>query len=95
MPVSTRRTCCWPWAAARRATMPKLFPLRSTAKKILGRKIICVLRSRTAKSELVNVRDFWACNTLPYNVEPTNNIYSGGRRVRGFVGIEVVARPFD
>ena len=33
-------------------------------------------------------------NAAVYNVEPTNNIYSGGRRVRGFVGIEVVARPF-
>lgn len=32
-------------------------------------------------------------NAAVYNVEPTNNIYSGGRRVRGFVGIEVVARP--
>ena len=33
-------------------------------------------------------------NAAVYNVEPTNNIYSGGRRVRGFVGIEGVARPF-
>ena len=33
-------------------------------------------------------------NAAVYNVEPTNNIYSGGRRVRGFVGIEVVGRPF-
>lgn len=33
-------------------------------------------------------------NAVLYNVEPTNNIYSGGKRVRGFVGIEVLARPF-
>lgn len=33
-------------------------------------------------------------NAMLYNVEPTNNIYSGGKRVRGFVGIEVLARPF-
>ncbi len=33
-------------------------------------------------------------NAMLCNVEPTNNIYSGGKRVRGFVGIEVLARPF-
>lgn len=33
-------------------------------------------------------------NAMLYGVEPTNNIYAGGKRVRGFVGIEVVARPF-
>ena len=33
-------------------------------------------------------------NAVLYNVEPTNNIYSGGKRVRGFVGIEVLTRPF-
>lgn len=33
-------------------------------------------------------------NAALYNVEPTNNIYSSGKRVRGFVGIEVLARPF-
>jgi putative DNA primase/helicase len=32
-------------------------------------------------------------NAVRYNVEPTNNIYlAGGRRVRGFIGIEVLAK---
>ena len=31
-------------------------------------------------------------NSAAYNVEDTNNIYAAGRRVRGFLGIEVV-RP--
>jgi putative DNA primase/helicase len=32
-------------------------------------------------------------NAARYNVEPTNNIYlTGGRRVRGFIGIEVLAK---
>jgi len=35
-----------------------------------------------------------AQNEQKYNVEATNNIYlPGGRRVRGFVGIEVLVRP--
>ena len=33
-----------------------------------------------------------AQNESLYNVEATNNIYAGGRRVRGFMGIEVLAR---
>lgn len=33
-----------------------------------------------------------AQNETLYNVEATNNIYAGGRRVRGFMGIEVLAR---
>ena len=33
-----------------------------------------------------------AQNERLYNVEATNNIYSGGKRVRGFVGIEVLAK---
>ena len=33
-----------------------------------------------------------AQNEALYNVEATNNIYSGGKRVRGFVGIEVLAK---
>ena len=33
-----------------------------------------------------------AQNESLYNVEATNNIYARGRRVRGFVGIEVLAR---
>ena len=33
-----------------------------------------------------------AQNETLYNVEATNNIYAGGRRVRGFIGIEVLAR---
>lgn len=33
-----------------------------------------------------------AQNEAQYNVEATNNIYSGGKRVRGFVGIEVLAK---
>ena len=33
-----------------------------------------------------------AQNEVLYNVEATNNIYYGGKRVRGFVGIEVLAR---
>ena len=32
-----------------------------------------------------------AQNERLYNVEATNNIYAGGKRVRGFVGIEVLA----
>jgi len=32
-------------------------------------------------------------NEALYNVEATNNIYAGGKRVRGFVGIEVLAKP--
>lgn len=36
-----------------------------------------------------------AQNERLYNVEATNNIYTGGKRVRGFVGIEVLAKtPF-
>jgi putative DNA primase/helicase len=36
-----------------------------------------------------------AQNERLYNVEATNNIYAGGKRVRGFVGIEVLAKaPF-
>jgi putative DNA primase/helicase len=32
-------------------------------------------------------------NAARYNVEPTNNIYlTRGRRVRGFIGIEVLAK---
>ena len=31
-----------------------------------------------------------AQNELLYNVEATNNVHIGGKRVRGFVGIEVV-----
>ena len=34
-----------------------------------------------------------AQNEALYNVEATNNIYAAGKRVRGFVGIEVLARP--
>ena len=35
-----------------------------------------------------------AQNEKKYNVEATNNIYlAGGKRVRGFVGIEVLVRP--
>ena len=35
-----------------------------------------------------------AQNEKRYNVEATNNIYlAGGKRVRGFVGIEVLVRP--
>jgi len=34
-----------------------------------------------------------AQNESLYNVEATNNIYAGGKRVRGFLGIEVLARP--
>lgn len=34
-----------------------------------------------------------AQNDALYNVEATNNIYAAGKRVRGFVGIEVLARP--
>ena len=33
-----------------------------------------------------------AQNERLYNVEATNNIYAGGKRVRGFVGIEVLAK---
>ena len=33
-----------------------------------------------------------AQNERLYNVEATNNIYSGGKRVRGFIGIEVLAK---
>lgn len=33
-----------------------------------------------------------AQNKAQYNVETTNNIYAGGKRVRGFVGIEVLAK---
>ena len=34
-----------------------------------------------------------AQNEALYNVEATNNIYAAGKRVRGFVGIEVLAKP--
>ena len=34
-----------------------------------------------------------AQNEALYKVEATNNIYAAGKRVRGFVGIEVLARP--
>ena len=34
-----------------------------------------------------------AQNEAFYKVEATNNIYAAGKRVRGFVGIEVLARP--
>ena len=34
-----------------------------------------------------------AQNELLYNVEATNNVHVGGKRVRGFVGIEVVNPP--
>ena len=33
-----------------------------------------------------------AQNERLYNVEATNNIYAGGKRVRGFIGIEVLAK---
>ena len=33
-----------------------------------------------------------AQNKRLYNVEATNNIYAGGKRVRGFMGIEVLAK---
>ena len=32
-------------------------------------------------------------NERLYNVEATNNVHVGGKRVRGFVGIEVVNPP--
>ena len=31
-----------------------------------------------------------AQNELLYNVEATNNVHVGGKRVRGFMGIEIV-----
>ena len=34
-----------------------------------------------------------AQNERLYNVEATNNVHVGGKRVRGFVGIEVVNPP--
>ncbi len=34
-----------------------------------------------------------AQNEALYKVEATNNIYAAGKRVRGFVGIEVLAKP--
>lgn len=43
------------------------------------------LSANRLSSELVQ-------NAAQYNVEPTNNIHLGGKRVRGFVGIEVLAR---
>lgn len=33
-----------------------------------------------------------AQNEAQYNVEATNNVYVGGKRVRGFIGIEVLAK---
>ena len=32
-------------------------------------------------------------NERLYNVEATNNVHVGGKRVRGFMGIEVVNPP--
>jgi hypothetical protein len=31
-----------------------------------------------------------AQNERLYNVEATNNVYSAGKRVRGFIGVEVL-----
>ena len=48
-----------------------------------------------AQAALNDMERELAQNERLYNVEATNNIYTGGKRVRGFVGIEVLAKtPF-
>ena len=37
-----------------------------------------------------------AQNESLYNVEATNNVYAAGKRVRGFIGVEVLSlRPYE
>ena len=49
------------------------------------------LSARTQKPMSANrVSSELAQNERLYNVEATNNVHAGGKRVRGFVGIEVV-----
>ena len=46
----TRLTCCWRWAEARCATMPRRWLCRSTVRRTHGRNTISALRSQTAPS---------------------------------------------
>ena len=46
----TRLTCCWRWAEARCATMPRRSLCRSTVRRTHGRNTISALRSQTAPS---------------------------------------------
>ena len=49
--------------------------------------------SRPAASSPNRLSSELSQNEALYNVEATNNIYAGGKRVRGFIGVEVLAYP--
>ena len=58
------------------------------------RKLLRQRRSNAQKPMSANrVSSELAQNERLYNVEATNNVHVGGKRVRGFVGIEVVNPP--